>query len=146
MTKTSIILMMPKIVYIQSHAYIFNSSTLFKNVPMAQWSTLMPCNQEAAGLNLWGFGFFLKGAHYEVDYSGKQTYLAGLQCTLTSSCAKNMLRTFSWKTHQKVSKHQRQPFMFGKRFRSLNLTCWATWERFFWTSASSVLKHNSLRK
>ena len=38
---------------------------------------------------LWGFGFSLKGAHYEVDYSGKKTYLAGLQCTLTSSCAKN---------------------------------------------------------
>ena len=38
--------------------------------------------------SLWGFGFFLKGAHYEVDYSGKKTYLAGLQCTLTSSCAK----------------------------------------------------------
>ena len=55
---------------------------------MAQWSTLMPCNREAAGSNLWGFGFYLKGAHYEVDYSGKKTYLAGLQCTLTSSCAK----------------------------------------------------------
>ena len=38
--------------------------------------------------SLWGFGVFLKGAHYEVDYSGKQTYFAGLQCTLTSSCAK----------------------------------------------------------
>ena len=38
--------------------------------------------------SLWGFGFYLKGAHYEVDYSGKKTYLAGLQCTLTSSCAK----------------------------------------------------------
>ena len=38
--------------------------------------------------SLWGFGFFLKGAHYEVHYSGKKTYLAGLQCTLTSSCAK----------------------------------------------------------
>ena len=37
--------------------------------------------------SLWGFGFLLKGAHYEVDYSGKKTYLAGLQCTLTSSCA-----------------------------------------------------------
>ena len=35
-----------------------------------------------------GFWLFLKGAHYEVDYSGKKTYLAGLQCTLTSSCAK----------------------------------------------------------
>ena len=55
---------------------------------MAQCSTLMPCNREAAGSNLWGFGVFLKGAHYEVDYSGKKTYLAGLQCTLTSSCAK----------------------------------------------------------
>ena len=22
--------------------------------------------------SLWGFGFFLKGAHYEVDYSGKK--------------------------------------------------------------------------
>ena len=52
---------------------------------MAQWSTLMPCNREAAGSNL--SGVFLKGAHYEVDYSGKKTYLAGLQCTLTSSCA-----------------------------------------------------------
>ena len=38
--------------------------------------------------SLWGFGFFLKGAHYEVDYCGKKTNLAGLQCTLTSSCAK----------------------------------------------------------
>ena len=41
--------------------------------------------------SLWGFGFYIKGAHYEVDYSGKKTYLAGLQCTLTSSCAKNLL-------------------------------------------------------
>ena len=42
---------------------------------MAQWSTLMPCNREAAGSNLsgWGFGFYLKGAHYEVDYCGKKT-------------------------------------------------------------------------
>ena len=85
-----------KIVYIQSHAYIFNSSTLFNNVPMAQWSTLMPCNWEAAGSNLWGFGSFLKCAHYEVDYCGKKTYLAGLQCTLTSSCAK----TTMWKPIQ----------------------------------------------
>ena len=38
--------------------------------------------------SLWGFGFYLKSAHYEVDCSGKKTYLAGLQCTLTSSCAK----------------------------------------------------------
>ena len=41
---------------------------------MAQWSTLMPCNREAAGLNLSGVlgRSFLKGAHYEVDYSGKK--------------------------------------------------------------------------
>ena len=39
--------------------------------------------------SLWGFGFCLKGAHYEVGYCGKKTYLAGLQCTLTSSCAKS---------------------------------------------------------
>ena len=51
---------------------------------MAQWLTLMLCNLEAACSNLSGFGFSLKGAHYEVDYSGKKTYLAGLQCTLTS--------------------------------------------------------------
>ena len=39
---------------------------------MSQWSTLMPCNREAAGSNLSGvLAFFLKGAHYEVDYSGK---------------------------------------------------------------------------
>ena len=37
--------------------------------------------------SLRGFGFCLKGAHYEVDYCGKKTFLAGLQCTLTSSCA-----------------------------------------------------------
>ena len=37
--------------------------------------------------SLWGFGSFLKGAHYQVDYCGKKTSLAGLQCTLTSSCA-----------------------------------------------------------
>ena len=36
---------------------------------------------------LWGFGFSLQGAYYEVGYCGKKTFLAGLQCTLTSSCA-----------------------------------------------------------
>ena len=39
--------------------------------------------------SLWGFGFYLKGAYYEVGYCGKKTFLAGLQCTLTPSCAKN---------------------------------------------------------
>ena len=48
-----------KIVYTQSHAYIFNSSTLFNNVPMAQWSTLMPCNREATGSNLSGVLAFI---------------------------------------------------------------------------------------
>ena len=40
--------------------------------------------------SLWGFGFSLKGAYYEVGYCGKKTFLAGLQCTLTSSCAKTV--------------------------------------------------------
>ena len=31
----------------------------------------------------------IKGAYYEVGYCGKKTFLAGLQCTLTSSCAKD---------------------------------------------------------
>ena len=41
-----------KIVYIFNRMRIY--STLFNNVPMAQWSTLMPCNREAAGSNLSG--------------------------------------------------------------------------------------------
>ena len=59
---------------------------------MAQWSTLMPCNREAAGSNLWGFGFILKSAHYEVDYSGKKNFLSwtAMHITLTSSCAKTL--------------------------------------------------------
>ena len=65
---------------------------------MAQWLTLMPRNREAAGSNLWGFGFSLKGAYYDVGYCGKKTFLAGLQCTLTSSCAKNMdANSYHWK-------------------------------------------------
>ena len=39
--------------------YIFNSSTLFNNVLMAQWLTLMPRNREAAGSNLSGVLAFL---------------------------------------------------------------------------------------
>ena len=51
-----------------------------------------------------GFWLLSKSAHYEVDYSGKKTYLAGLQCTLTSSCAKtwNYIQDFSY--NQKTSK------------------------------------------
>ena len=70
MTKTSIILIYVYIILIAC-VYI-QQFNFFNNVPMAQWSTLMPCNREAAGSNLWGFGFYLKGAHYEVDYSGKK--------------------------------------------------------------------------
>ena len=48
-------------IYIISIAcvYIFNSSTLFNNVLMAQWLTLMPRNREAAGSNLSGVLAFL---------------------------------------------------------------------------------------
>ena len=63
---------------------------------MAQWSTPMPCNREAAGSNLTeAFGFFLKDTLYVVDDSEKKTYLAGLQCTLTSSCAKRNKKTIT---------------------------------------------------
>ena len=59
---------------------------------MAQWLTLTPRNWEAAGSNLSGvLAFLLKGAYYEVGYCGKKTFLAGLQCTLTSSCAKKRI-------------------------------------------------------
>ena len=46
--------------------------------------------------SLWGFGFSLKGAYYEVGYCGKKTFLAGLQCTLTSSCAKTTKIGLFW--------------------------------------------------
>ena len=58
----------------------------------------------------WGFGFFLKGAHYEGDYSGKKTYLAGLQCTLTSSCAKIKEDPFKEKKSKKVHSDEENPF------------------------------------
>ena len=38
---------------------LFNSSTLFNNVLMGQWLTLMPRNREAAGSNLSGVLAFL---------------------------------------------------------------------------------------
>ena len=72
---------------------------------MAQWLTLMPRNREAAGSNLsGGFGFSLKGAYYEVGYCGKKTFLAGLQCTLTSSCAKNALQFLYFSCHSRDDK------------------------------------------
>ena len=46
--------------------------------------------------SLWGFGFSLKGAYYEVGNCGKKTFLAGLQCTLTSSCAKKAKVNFTF--------------------------------------------------
>ena len=73
---------------IYSTVQLYSITSLFNNAHLAQWLTLMPRNREAAGSNLWGFGFSLKGAYYEVGYCGKKTFLAGLQCTLTSSCAK----------------------------------------------------------
>ena len=47
-----------KIVYIQSHAYIFNSSTLFNNVPMAVVNTYA-VQSGAAGSNLSGVLAFI---------------------------------------------------------------------------------------
>ena len=49
--------------------------------------------------SLWGFGFSLKGAYYEVGYCGKKTFLAGLQCTLTSSCAKKVKQILETRLH-----------------------------------------------
>ena len=57
--------------------------------------------------SLWGFGFSLKGAYYEVGYCGKKTFLAGLQCTLTSSCAKRYKIMMYTNTYQsKIQKGQ----------------------------------------
>ena len=53
--------------------------------------------------SLWGFGFSLKGAYYEVGYCGEKTFLAGLQCTLTSSCAKRKDLLETIKIFKKVS-------------------------------------------
>ena len=55
---------------------------------MAQWSTLMPCNREAAGSNL--SGVFLKGAHYEVDYSGKKNILSWTAMHIDFVMCKNL--------------------------------------------------------
>ena len=103
------------------YAYIFNSSTLFNNVPMAQRSTHMPCNREAAGSNpTEAFGFSLKGPLYVVDDSGKKTYLAGLQCTLTSSCAKKphvnliFILTLEKRNVSHVRTPKLLPFLFFK--------------------------------
>ena len=57
--------------------------------------------------SLRGFGFCLKGAHYEVDYCGKKTFLAGLQCTLTSSCAIMKRSDFSKPRFDTRKKHFR---------------------------------------
>ena len=55
---------------------------------MAQWLTLMPRNREAAGSNLSGvLAFLQKALIMKLAIVEKKTFLAGLQCTLTSSCA-----------------------------------------------------------
>ena len=77
--------------------------------------------------SLWVFGFCLKGAHYEVDYSEKKTYLAGLQCTLTSSCATKLkgdpleifVRPFGEK-FEKKSKHGKEG---NRRVLSPHIAC-----------------------
>ena len=91
MTKTSIILICVYIiliacVYIQQFNFV--QQRPYGTVVNTYAVQSRGCRFES----LWGFVFYLKGAHYEVDYSGKKTYLAGLQCTLTSSCAKTYLR------------------------------------------------------
>ena len=76
---------------------------------MAQWSTLMPCNRETAGSNLSGvLAFFLKGAHYEVDYSGKKNlhswtamHIDFVMCKKQNNL--NMQRDTIEKTYQKYS-------------------------------------------
>ena len=58
---------------------------------MAQWLTLMLRNREAAGSNLSGvLAFLSKALIMKLAIVEKKTFLAGLQCTLTSSCAINI--------------------------------------------------------
>ena len=65
--------MTKKAIYYTAYAYIFNISTDFNVVPMAQWITPLPCNRKAAGSNLTGaFGFCLKFTHIADDDSGKK--------------------------------------------------------------------------
>ena len=111
---------------------------------------------------LWGFGFFLKGAHYEVDYSGKKTYLAGLQCTLTS-CAKNS-QSRNFQNGASRARKTLQKFVYSalRQMRALFRTydsSFVKWNaiyfgyngkisdvaQYFWTSTSSLSKRNLLR-
>ena len=75
-------------------SYIFNRMRIYSTVQLCSITSLWHSGQRYAVQSggcrfesLWGFGFSLKGALYQVDYCGKKTSLAGLQCTLTSSCA-----------------------------------------------------------
>ena len=105
--------------------------------------------------SLWGFGFFLKGAHYEVDYSGKKTYLAGLQCTLTSSCAKRgHLGSLNVFRNQKLQKNARgYPLIEFDNFRKKVAQCRkkpkvgpfglaSTFGSTFWDSLTYILLQN----
>ena len=40
--------------------------------------------------SLWGFGFFLKGAHYKVDYSGKKNLLSWTAMHIDFVMCKNL--------------------------------------------------------
>ena len=59
---------------------------------MAQWLTLMPRNREAAGSNLSGFGFSLKGAYYEVGYCGKKNFLSWTAMYIDFVMCKNTMK------------------------------------------------------
>ena len=81
------------IYYFNMRIYYFNRMRIYSTVQLCSITSLWHSGQHLcrAGCrfeSLWGFGFYLKGAHYEMTIVEKKTYLAGLQCTLTSSCAK----------------------------------------------------------
>ena len=71
MTKTSIILIY---VYIILIACVYIQQ--FNFVQWRPYGTVVNTYAVQSGgcrfEYLWGFGFYLKGAHYEVDYSGKK--------------------------------------------------------------------------
>ena len=70
--------------------------------------------------SLWGFGFSLVGAYYEVGHCGKKTFLAGLQCTLTSSCAKSGEFVVVIVYHQD---DDQRTTVIVRKYRSSNVKC-----------------------
>ena len=57
----------------------------------------------------------------------------------------NLIDADFFKIGKKCRNIQRVPFMFGNRFKSSDIACSATSERFFWTSAFSSVRCNLLR-